>query len=116
MNQITHRAVYRTISIKDTDAANLPLIPDLRYKNLTGVFGVTPKESQRIEGDEALKTKSIDKTSGGTQSKWVKNETKRFRNALRDISVPLKDRWCNPYRGNLEKEMARYHEFDFTLD
>ena len=40
----------------------------------------------------------------------------RFRQALRNVEIPLHDRRPNPYKGNLKQHIAKMKQFDFTLD
>ena len=75
LNPITHRSAYRTISIKDA-GSNLPLIPDLRYKNLTSVFGEKPDQKQ-LADDSKSATTDDHITS-------ITNPPSRFRHALTD--------------------------------
>ena len=40
----------------------------------------------------------------------------RFRQALVNVKVPLRDRRPNPYKGNLKKQIANMKKYDFNLD
>lgn len=115
LNQISNRSAYRTISIKDA-TANLPLIPDLRYENLTSIFGKTPKETSILVEDDDTKSKDTLLQADPSPQDPACAKSNRFRQALENVRVPLKDRRANPYKGNFENEIAKQKQYDVTLE
>ena len=114
LNQLTHRSAYRTVSIKDVDT-NLPLVPDLRYQNLINIFGKAPPPQEKIVQPEDAET--LSRSTNVPQYQTDRGATSsRFRQALENVKIPLNDRRPNPYKGNLEKEIAKRNKFNFTLD
>ena len=84
----------------------MPLIPDLRYKNMTSVFGDKPDQRQLADDSKSATTEDYITS--------ITDPPRRFRHALTD-NAPVHHQ-VNPYKGNLEKEMDKHNAYKVTLD